>query len=226
MLFGARRRADQGDVPHAIAIVRDVVEIVAIVAAGVWAFYVFAYENRIKPSLAGPEVNVVASMQRLGERHGLIAVGIRLQLHNIGTVRAHFLGMAVNVYGQRVIAGRPQISSGGGLLQYDFSGYARTGPRVPVYSYAYITHLGDPSTGQDAALEPGSTLENDRTFYVPQGRFDLLSLGFDAPYTKFDDATIPTHLDVTPQGAARVVTTLSSRIDQFNIIPVTSLDVR
>lgn len=186
MLFGARRRAGQG-------------EIVAIVAAGIWAFYVFAYENRIKPSLADPEVNVTASMQRLGERHGLIAVGIRLQLHNIGTVKAHFLGMALNVYGQRVAEGRPQISSGGRLLQYDFSGYA---------------------------LDPGSTLENERTFYVPQGRFDLLSLGFDAPYTKFDDATIPTHLEITPQGAARVATTLSSRIEQFNIMPVTSLDVR
>ncbi len=226
MLFGARRRAGQGDVAHAITFVRDVVEIVAIVAAGIWAFYVFAYENRIKPSLADPEVNVTASMQRLGERHGLIAVGIRLQLHNIGTVRAHFLGMAMNVYGQRVAEGRPQISSGGRLLQYNFSGYARKGPLVPVYSYAYITQLGDPSTGQDTALDPGATLENERTFYVPQGRFDLLSLGFDAPYTKFDDATIPTHLEITPKGAARVATTLSSRIEQFNIMPVTSLDVR
>jgi len=226
MLFGARKRAGQSDVAHPIALVRDVVEVVAIVAAGAWAFYVFAYENRIKPSLAGPEVNVVASMQRLSERHGLIAVGIRLQLHNIGTVRAHFLGMAMNVYGQRVAAAQPQILLGKGSLQYDFSGHARTGPRVPAYSYAYITHLGDPSTGQDTSLDPGSTLENDRTFYVPQGRFDLLSLGFDAPYTKFDDATIPAHLEVTPQGAARVVTTLSSRVEQFNIMPVTSLDVR
>jgi len=226
MLFGARKRAGHGDAAHGIAVVRDVVEIVAIVAAGFWAFYVFAYENRIKPSLADPEVNVVGSMQRLGERHGLIAVGIRLQLHNIGTVKAHFLGMAVNVYGQHVVASRPHVPSGRGLLQYNFSGYARTDSRVPVYSYAYITQLGDPSTGQDTALDPGSTLENDRTFYVPQGQFDLLTLGFDAPYTKFDDATIPAHLEVTPQGAARVVTTLSSRIEQFNIIPVTSLDVR
>lgn len=226
MLFGARRRAGQSDVAHATTIVRDVVEIVAIVAAGIWAFYVFAYENRIKPALAGPEVNVAASMQRLGERHGLIAVNVRLQLHNIGTVRAHFLGMAVNVYGQRVAAGRPQVSSGKGLLQYEFSGYARTGSRVPVYAYAYITHLGDPSTGQDAALEPGGTLENERTFYVPQGQFDLLSLGFDAPYTKFDEATIPAHLEVTPQGAVRVKTTLSSRVEQFDITPVASLDVR
>lgn len=159
MLFGARRREGQNDAAHGITIVRDVVEIVAILAAG-----------------------------------------IRLQLHNIGTVKAHFLGMGVNVYGQRVIAGRPQVSSSRGLLKYDFSGYARTSSRVPVYGYAYLTHLGDPSTGQDTALDPGSTLENDRTFYVPQGRFDLLSLGFDAPYTKFDDATVPARLEVTPQG--------------------------
>jgi hypothetical protein len=54
MLFGARRSRD----PHAFAVVRDIVEVVAIVAAGIWAFYVFAYENRIKPSLADPNVDV------------------------------------------------------------------------------------------------------------------------------------------------------------------------
>ena len=37
-----------------MAIVRDVVEVIAIVAAGIWAFYVFAYENRIKPSISNP----------------------------------------------------------------------------------------------------------------------------------------------------------------------------
>jgi hypothetical protein len=64
--------------------------------------------------------------------------------------------------------------------------------------------LDDPSTGQDTQLDPGSPLENDRIFYVPQGRFDLLTVGIDAPYTKFDDATIPSHLRVSSQGAARV----------------------
>jgi len=101
MLFGRARRPNR----HAIAVVRDVVEIVAIIAAGAWAFYIFAYENRIKPATADPEVNVTASMQRLSDRNGLIAVSLHLQLHNIGTVRAHFLGMAVNVYGQRIVEG-------------------------------------------------------------------------------------------------------------------------
>jgi hypothetical protein len=62
---------------HTIAIARDVIEIVAIIAAGAWAFYVFIYENRIKPSFAKPDINVTASIQRLGERNGMIAIGLR-----------------------------------------------------------------------------------------------------------------------------------------------------
>jgi hypothetical protein len=110
-------------------------------------------------------------------------------------------------------------------LQYNFHGFYRTGPLIPVYSWAYVTHLGNPATGEDSFLDPGSTIENDRTFYVPEGQFALLTLGIDAPYSKYENATIPTHLDVR-QGAAKVVTVLSSKVDQYNIEPVTSLDVR
>ena len=225
MLLRGRKRLSHLRTPHALAIVRDTVEVAAIIAAGIWAFYVFAYENRIKPSLANPDVNVTASMQRLSDRNGLIAVALHLQLHNVGTVKAHFLGVAVNVYGQRIVATSPRVSPAREVLGYDFYGFYRAAPPIPVYSYAYVTRLGNPSTGQDTELDPGSTLENDRTFYVPQGRFDLLTLGIDAPYTKFDD-TIPTHVAVTSQGAAKVVTILSSKIQQYNIQSVTSLDVR
>ena len=49
-----------------IAVVRDVVEVVAIVAAGIWAFYIFAYENSFKPSHAPPAINVKTTLQKLG----------------------------------------------------------------------------------------------------------------------------------------------------------------
>lgn len=225
MLFGGKKRLSHLRTPHLIATVRDVVEVLAIVAAGIWAFYVFAYENRIKPSLANPDVNVTASMQRLSDRNGLIAVALHLQLHNVGTVKAHFLGIAVNVYGQRIVPARRPVSPEREALGYDFEGFYRAASPIPVYSFAYITHLGNPSSRQDAELDAGSTLENDRTFYVPQGRFDLLTLGIDAPYTKFDEAPL-THLTVTSEGAARVVTVLSDQIQQYNIKQVTALDVR
>jgi hypothetical protein len=225
VLFGGRKDLSHPRGSHTIAIVRDIVEVAAIVAAGVWAFYVFAYENRIKPAMASPEVNVTASLQRLSDRNGLIAVGVHIQLHNIGTVRAHFLGIAVNVFGQRILTGASQRSFKRQGLEYNFSGFSRAGSRVPVFSYAYITHLGNPATGQDTALDPGSAIENERTFYVPHDRFDLLTLGIDMPFTKYDDTTIPAHLDVTPQGAATVVVN-SEKVDRYNILPVTSLDVR
>jgi hypothetical protein len=224
MMFGGKR--DHGDAPHPTTILRDVIEVVAILAAGIWAFYVFAYENRIKPAMADPDINLTASVQRLSERNGLIGIGIHIRFQNIGTVRAHFLGVAMNVYGQRVFVTRPHPASKTNLLRYDYSPFYGTAPRVTVYSTAYLTKLGDPSTGQDTALDPGTTIENYRTFYVPAGRFDLLTVGIDAPYTKFDDHTIPTHLAVGPQGDVRVVTKLTPQIEQYNITPVTSLDLR
>lgn len=205
---------------------RDVVEIVAIVAAGIWAFYVFAYENRIKPAMASPDVNVKASMTRLSEHNGLIAIDLHLQFQNVSTVYAHFLGLAVNVYGQRIVASNSPQLERPASSRYRFRGFFRAQPRVPVYGYAYVTNLGDPSTAQDTKLDPGNTIENDYMFYVPKGRFDLLTLGVQFPFTKFDEATIPTHLAVTRQGEARVVTTLGPKVDQYYVIPVTSLDVR
>jgi hypothetical protein len=221
MLFGGKRDSSRR---HIVAAVRDIVEVTAIVIAGIWAFYVFAYENRIKPSMADPDVNVTASMQRLSERNGFIAVSLHLALHNVGTVRAHFLGMAVNVYGQRIEPAKPEVASRSPGLKYDFHGFYRAGPLIPVYSWAYVTSLGNPATAQDSSLDPGSTIENDRTFYVPQRQFALLTLSIDAPYTKYEAVTIPTHLEVK-NGAAKVVVH-SPKVLQYNIEPVTSLDVR
>ncbi len=222
MIFGGKREGHS----HPATVVRDVVEVVAILAAGIWAFYVFAYENRIKPSMASPEVDVTASIQRLSERNGLIAVGVRLRLHNIGTVKAHFLGVALNVYGQRVLAEQPHPLSEAHPLRYEYDGFYRADARIPVFSYAYVTQLGDPSTGQDTELDPGTTVENYRTFYVPKGRFDLLTVGINAPYTKLEGKTIPTHLVVHPGGDVSVVTRLTPDIERYNTLPVTSLDVR
>jgi hypothetical protein len=46
---------------------------VAIVVAGLWAFYVFAYENRIKPSFTNPQVEFNATMTKGAEQNGLPA---------------------------------------------------------------------------------------------------------------------------------------------------------
>ena len=66
--FGSDREGPQ----RRTAAVRDVVEIVAIVAAGIWAIYTFVYVERLKPAWARPDVGLTASLHKLGERNGLV----------------------------------------------------------------------------------------------------------------------------------------------------------
>lgn len=218
------RRNDSGE-RDLTSTIRDVVEIVAIVAAGAWAFYVFVYENRIKPSFAKPDVNVTASMQRLSIHNGLIAVDLHVGLHNIGTVPARFLAVAYNVYGQRVMSQTPPPHKADPGIDYDGSDFTRAGSRVAVYTWAYVDTQGNPLSPHETALDPGNTIENDRIFYVPQGRFDFLTLGIDAPYTKYE-GTMPASLVFQPDGGIKVLTKLGPRTEQFNIKTLTSLDVR
>ena len=218
------RRNETGE-RNAISTVRDLVEIVAIIAAGCWAFYVFVYENRIKPSFAAPDVNVTASMQKLSQRNGLIGIGLHVQFHNVGTVQARFLASAINVFGQRVTARkqRPHPTRAG--IDYDGGDFFQTDPPVAVYTWAYVTDQGDPSSRHESWLDPGSSVENDRIFYVPEGRFDLLTLGIDAPYTKYHDS-MPASLVFQPDGGIKVNLQITPRMERFNIKTVTSLDIR
>ena len=222
MLFGGARSENKR---HAVAVVRDIIEVLAIVAAGIWAFYVFAYENRIKPAAADPDVNVSASLQRLSTHSGLIAVGIHVQLRNVGTVRAHFLGMAFNVYGERIVPTTPHVSFRAGQARYEYTGFYRTQRRVPVYASAYITQLGDPATGIDLSLDPGTSVDNDRIFYVPQNRFDLLTVAIDLAYSKDDRHTLPSHLAVSRHGQASIITPVSAEIPRYRS-DIAQLDIR
>lgn len=209
-----------------LAMIRDVVEIIAIISAGIWAFYVFAYDNAIKPSMASPAIEINASLRKLSARNGLIAVGLHTEFRNIGAVRAHFLAVATNVYGQRVV-NVPNPLHEPKSLRYEFTGHFRTTAPVPVYAYAYVTHLGDSTTHVDMALDPGTSVDTDRTFYVEGDRYDVLSVGIDVPYVKYDSGRFPTRIVTMPNGAARVIIGVdSSEIEQYNMNAITSLDLR
>lgn len=92
---------DDSDRVSWIRIGRDSVEILAIVAAGIWAFYVFAYENRIKPSLGNPEVAFSATMSKVSEHNGMIGIQLNTEMRNVGSVKAHFLGYVIWVSGRK-----------------------------------------------------------------------------------------------------------------------------
>jgi hypothetical protein len=183
---------------------RDIIEMVAILAAGIWAFYVFVYENRILPSLAQPNVSITATLQKHGVHNGLVAVELSTSIRNIGTVRAHFLGIVTVVYGQKIAAYASAQPAFQTRNDYRLAAFYHLSQRVPVYAIGYVTALGDPTTKADLPLEPGGESSTDDVFYVPAGRFDRLDVYVVAQYTRHDEKPIPTRIAWRTLGATRV----------------------
>src|SRR5215469_7424819 len=86
---------------------RNIVEVCAIIIAGAWAFYVFAYQNVIVPSLAPPTPTFTVQMHHVGNNGRLAVVRIDETIRNIGTVPVYFLGHAMTVLGTKVVLRTP-----------------------------------------------------------------------------------------------------------------------
>ena len=181
---------------------RDVVEVVAIVLAGAWALYVFVYQNGIKPGLAPPTLSFSVAMRRVGDDGNLTVIRVDETIHNDGSVRAHFLGHSLAVYGSRVIAldsPAPATSKATRTFwppDYAYSKTAGLPPRVRHPAWP-------PSTGVDMFVEPGETMPFNKEFYVPRGRFDRLTTYIASVFTKDDAKPIPTTMTIDSSGRTR-----------------------
>lgn len=80
---------------------RHLIEIVALVIAAAWAFYVFVYQERIKPASIAPQLqpSVEVSQSPLGDGREFVKAKIDMT-HSGGSPLA-VAGMVVNVYGIR-----------------------------------------------------------------------------------------------------------------------------
>jgi hypothetical protein len=210
---------------HWLASARDVVEIVAIVAAGLWALYVFVYENRIKPALLQPTISVSATMEALGHERGLSAIRLDTNLRNVGSVQARFLAYSVTVLGSRVTSVKATRQQDQNLGKGEYARHYALSNPVVVYRHAYLTHTADPTVSSDLFLGPDGIDQSAVIFYVPTHAYDRLSAVFVGRFTNRTDATIPTALRIGDDGLPRLygdtqdVVQFSSTIATLNLWP-------
>jgi hypothetical protein len=179
-----------------------VVEIVAIVLAGAWAFYVFIYENRIKPSFTDLQTDVSATMQKTSQRDGAAGILLKTAFRNSGTVRFYFVGYAVTVMGSKMtLSPRPTNDP---HIRDSQHTYFRLSRPTPVYGLGFITQLGDPKSGHGAELEPGGSYGQEHTFYIPANRFDLLTVHVSACIAKSNEKPIPSRFKASIDGVTDV----------------------
>jgi hypothetical protein len=81
---------------------RTAVEIVAIVAAGLWALYTFVYEQRIKPLAEAPQFSILTTVDQGPTTNGVVFLTIHKRLENTGNVGIDIAAESLGVYGEIV----------------------------------------------------------------------------------------------------------------------------
>lgn len=96
-------------VPTRAEQVRMAVEVLAILAAGIWALYTFVYEQRIKPLSEPAEFSVPTSVTQGPTVNGVVFLTIHKRLENTGDVPIDVAAEALDVYGEKITASSARV---------------------------------------------------------------------------------------------------------------------
>jgi hypothetical protein len=153
---------------------RHIIEAVAIVAAGAWAFYTFIYQEDIKPANEPAALDVTIALRRLGHDDRRELLGIALHFHNSGKTEINIAADAYNVWGER-FASRQSKFRLDRPTSHDYTfGLPRVSRRV-VRTFAELRDMAvGGRAGSNIVLEPDANETIDDVIVVPRGEYDLL----------------------------------------------------
>jgi hypothetical protein len=153
---------------------RTGVEIVAIVAAGIWALYTFVYEQRIKPLGEAPSFSVPTSVEQGPTVHGVVFLTIHKRIQNTGNVSIDLAAESLSVYGERIeehAAPRARIETPSRAV------VAADAPRRPVkllYSTAKLRAGAAGGSNTDFVVPPHSDGDEEFLVAVPAGAYPVV----------------------------------------------------
>ena len=154
--------------------IRTLVEIIAIVAAGIWALYTFVYEQRIKPLSEAPEFTLPTIVNQGPTVNGVVFLTIHKRVENNGNTPIDLAAEAITVYGEilepaKRVTNRKTATSAVVIADV---------PRKPVrvlYSYAKL-RSGSIGGDQTTSFFLPAHSANEETFLVavPAKRFPVV----------------------------------------------------
>lgn len=163
---------------------RHVIEIVAIVIAAAWAFYVFVYQERIKPATAEPQLLHSIAVEHNALEGGKKLVKVDVEFKNVGISDVQLDGLIVNVYGIHY------ASNAARQIEHPLKGIDKTSfgliasRPVPLYSFfdEWTSMGGEP--GRHVVITPGLTWTESFAFAIHGGQYDAVNLRFDSCYSR------------------------------------------
>jgi hypothetical protein len=156
------------------AVARHAVETIAIVAAGLWAFYVFIYQEKIKPAADPVSITLTIDVQRLGRDAKREILRLDIGLRNSGKTELDIAADGYNVWGLRY-GSKAVISDRRGQFSQHYSDAVPLRSQTLVDSYAELRGAavgGFP--GNHIVLEPGEETPIHYMIVVPRGAYDAV----------------------------------------------------
>jgi hypothetical protein len=161
-------------VPTRAERIRTGVEIVAIIAAGIWALYTFVYEQRIKPLAEAPAFTVSTPVDQSPVRNGVVFLTIHKRIENTGNVPIDLAAEALSVYGERIVPRRRPEDRTETRIRAQVSGDVARKPAALLLSVAKLRNgaVGGPKTA--FYLPPHSSAEEVYLVAVPTRLYPLV----------------------------------------------------
>jgi hypothetical protein len=182
----------------AIESLNSLVQIIAIVAAGVWAFYTFIYEDNIKPAAGIPTISMQNTLEKVGTKGNLVVIKFVSKIRNTGKTRERFLAYSLHIKGFKVQRNAQGISNFPKILdQVKKRGsaeedryFAPTKPEILYRSVRLLKGTANPHSGT-LYLDPGDESSVEHLFLVDTKRFDEINAFIDYKWTKNQSKEFP-----------------------------------
>lgn len=161
--------------------IKDLVQAVAFTAAGVWAIYNFWYRERYLPRTIDANVVVKTTLEKLGEKDGVVAIRLSMVAENHGAAPARLLGINRAAFGQKLLSSapkdgeRPNVGGGGALVYGDYVEKDDTLQSRGELLYNTL-EIDEPFDGKsDVTIRPAGFLTEEHVLYVRRGDYAFVS---------------------------------------------------
>ena len=155
---------------------RHLIEIAALAIAAIWGFYVFVYQERIKPASEPAELQALVSVDSapLKSDKEFVRVGIRMK--NIGQAPLELAGVVVNAYGVTYSAhlGEHVEEPQSGIVEISRAFL----PGVPQLQYTFADRWKPFGSSRVVGLQPGAEFPETFVFAVPPRAFDVVKIDY------------------------------------------------
>jgi len=178
--------------------VNHLVQILAIVGAGIWGIYTFIYQAKIVPRLAPPTLTVTSTLEKAGQHGDLIAVRSTVTRSNVGQTAIRVLGLTYDVYGikarfekapNRNPAFDQPIGAASSVRAARYYAEPPAGELILYHGKLFQGATGLP--GEPSVLNPDESVSRDMVFYANRSSFDSIRFQVRLWYSKESDPPIP-----------------------------------